>query len=49
MTEQQAQGVGARVHRGEKGTLAQFWKLTDQVAVKDERGRPLVDAEGIKA
>jgi antirestriction protein ArdC len=46
MTEQQARSVGAQVRRGEKGTLVQFWKLTDQVAVKDERGKPLKDAEG---
>jgi len=46
MTEQQAQGVGAQVRQGEKGILVQFWKLTDQVPAKDERGRPLVDAEG---
>ena len=46
MTEQQAQGIGAQVRRGEKRTLVQFWKLTDQVAAKDERGRPLKDADG---
>jgi antirestriction protein ArdC len=46
MTYKQAQGVGAQVRRGEKGTLVQYWKLSDQVAVKDERGKPFKDAEG---
>ena len=46
MTYKQANGVGAQVRRGEKGTLVQYWKLTDQIAVKDERGKPLKDAEG---
>ena len=46
MTYKQAQSVGAQVRRGEKGTLVQYWKLTDQIAVKDERGKPLKDAEG---
>ncbi len=46
MTYKQAKGVGAQVRQGEKGTLVQYWKLTDQIAVKDERGKPLKDAEG---
>jgi len=46
MTYRQAQGVGAQVRRGEKGTLVQYWKLTDRIPVKDERGQPLKDAEG---
>jgi antirestriction protein ArdC len=46
MTYKQAQGVGAQVRRGEKGTLVQYWKLNGQIAVKDERGQPLKDAEG---
>ncbi|NCA72149.1 MAG: DUF1738 domain-containing protein [Sphingobacteriia bacterium] len=46
MTYKQAQSVGAQVRRGEKGTLVQYWKLNDQVPVKDERGKPLTDAEG---
>jgi antirestriction protein ArdC len=46
ITYKQAQGVGAQVRRGEKGTLVQYWKLTDQIPVKDERGKPLEDAEG---
>jgi antirestriction protein ArdC len=46
MTYKQANSVDAQVRRGEKGTLVQYWKLTDQIAVKDERGKPLKDAEG---
>ena len=46
ITYKQARGVGAQVRRGEKGTLVQYWKLNDQIAVTDERGKPLKDAEG---
>lgn len=48
ITYKQAQGVGAQVRRGEKGTLVQYWKLTDQIPVKDERERPLLDGDGNK-
>ena len=33
MTYKQAKGVGAQVRQGEKGTLVQYWKLTDQIAL----------------
>ena len=46
MTYKQANSVDAQVRRGEKGTLVQYWKLTDQIPVKDERGKPLLDGEG---
>ncbi len=46
LTYKQAQSAGAQVRRGAKGTLVQYWKLTDQIPVKDERGKPLKDAEG---
>ncbi len=46
MTYKQAHGVGAQVRRGEKGTLVQYCKLTDQIAATDERGKPVKDAEG---
>ena len=48
MTYKQAQSVGAQVRRGEKGTLVQYYKLTDQVLIRDENGKPLLDAEGEK-
>ena len=46
MTYKQAQGIDAQVRRGEKGTLVQYWKFTDQVPLKDERGKPLLDQDG---
>ena len=48
MTYKQANSVDAQVRRGEKGTLVQYWKLTDQIPVKDERGKPVLDGEGNK-
>lgn len=48
MTYKQAQSVGAQVGRGEKGTLVQYYKFHDQVLIKDDAGKPLLDAEGNK-
>jgi hypothetical protein len=45
---QAGQQRGRQVRRGEKGTLVQYWKLTDQIPVKDERGKPVLDGEGNK-
>ena len=36
------------MRKGEKGTLVQYWKFTDQVPLKDERGKPLLDQDGNK-
>jgi antirestriction protein ArdC len=46
MTYHQAASIEAQVRKGEKGTLVQYWKFTDQIPVKDERGRPVLDREG---
>ena len=46
VTYKQAQGIDAQVRKGEKGTLVQYWKFTDQVPLKDERGKPLLDQDG---
>jgi antirestriction protein ArdC len=46
MTYRQAASIEAQVRKGEKGTLVQYWKFTDQIPVKDERGRPVLDQEG---
>ncbi len=46
MTYRQAASIEAQVRKGEKGTLIQYWKFTDQIPVKDERGRPVLDQEG---
>jgi antirestriction protein ArdC len=48
VTYKQAQSVGAQVRRGEKGTLVQYYKFKDQVLLKDDKGKPLRDAEGNK-
>jgi antirestriction protein ArdC len=48
MTCKQAQSVGARVRGEEQGTRIQYWKLTDQVPLKDGNGRPMLDADGNK-
>jgi antirestriction protein ArdC len=48
MTYKQSQSVGAQVRRGEKGTLVQYWKFSDQVPVKDARGKLVRDGEGNK-
>lgn len=48
MTYKQTQSVGAQVRRGEKGTLVQYYKFKDQVLLKDDKGNPLLDAEGNK-
>ena len=48
MTFKQAKSIGAHVRKGEKGTPVQYWKFRDRVLMKDERGKPLRDAEGEK-
>jgi antirestriction protein ArdC len=48
MTYKQAQSVGAQVRRGEKGTLVQYYKFSDEVLLRDDTGKPLLDAEGNK-
>jgi antirestriction protein ArdC len=46
MTYRQAASIEAQVRKGEKGILVQYWKFTDKIPVKDERGRPVLDQEG---
>lgn len=48
MTYKQAKSVNAQVMKGEKGTMVQYWKFRDRVPKKDERGKPVLDAEGKK-
>lgn len=48
ITHTQARGVDAQVRWGEKGILVQYWKLSHQIPVKDERGEPLLNSEGNK-
>jgi antirestriction protein ArdC len=46
MTREQAQSVGAQVRGGEQGTRIQYWKIADQVPIKDANGNSMLDAEG---
>jgi antirestriction protein ArdC len=46
MTYKQAQKIGAQVQKGEKSVWVQYWKFTDQVPKKDEKGKILRDGKG---
>ncbi len=46
LTYKQANDAGAQVRRGEKGTLVQYWKFEEERAVKDAKGKPVLDAQG---
>lgn len=46
MTYKQAIAQGAQVRKGEKGTLIQYWKFTDEQVKKDINGVPLLDQNG---
>lgn len=46
LTYQQAKELGGQVRKGEKGTECRFWQWSQQRTVKDEQGRPVLDAEG---
>lgn len=48
MTYRQATASGAQVRRGEKGTLVQYWKFSEEQEKLDEQGRPVRDAKGEK-
>lgn len=48
MTYKQAQSIGAQVMKGEKGTLIQYWKFTDQIPKRDQNGKVEIDANGKK-
>jgi antirestriction protein ArdC len=48
MTYKQAASIGAQVRAGEKGTMVQYWKFKDEIAVRDAAGKPVVDGEGKK-
>ena len=39
MTYRQAAQAGGQVLKGEKGTVIQYWKWTEDTSVKDEHGR----------
>ena len=46
MTYNQAQDAGAQVRRGEKSTSIQYWKFTEEQTKRDDKGKPVLDAEG---
>ena len=46
MTYRQAEGQGAQVRKGERGTLIQYWKVEDRQKVLDAAGKPVLDGEG---
>lgn len=48
MTYKQAQDIGAQVRKGEKGTGIQYWKFTEEQSLRDDHGKPVINAEGEK-
>lgn len=43
MTYKQAEGVGAQVRKGEKGTPVQYWKFSEEQNKLDDQGKPVLD------
>ncbi|SDU23518.1 zincin-like metallopeptidase domain-containing protein [Nitrosomonas ureae] len=46
LTYKQAINLGAQVRKGEKSTLVQYWKFTDERIKKDDNGNPVLNSEG---
>ncbi|WP_244907526.1 zincin-like metallopeptidase domain-containing protein [Nitrosomonas aestuarii] len=46
LTYKQASNMGAQVRKGEKSTLIQYWKFTDERIKKDEHGKPVLNNDG---
>lgn len=46
ITYKGAEKLGAQVRKGEKSTSVHYWKFTEEVALKDEDGNPVLDKEG---
>lgn len=46
LTYKQAISLGAQVRKGEKSTLVQYWKFTDEHIKKDDSGNPVLNNEG---
>jgi len=46
LTFKQAESIGAKINRGEKGTLIQFIKTDQQRTLRDEKGKILYDEIG---
>ena len=46
MTYKQAEGIGAQVRKGEKGTPIQYWKFSEEQIKTDDNGKPVIDSDG---
>lgn len=46
MTYKQAASIGAQVRQGEKGTLIQYWKFSEERVRTDAQGGPVRDSQG---
>ena len=46
LTYKQAMSLGAQVRKGEKSTLVQYWKFTEEYIKKDNSGNPVLNGEG---
>lgn len=46
MTYNQAGEAGAQVRRGAKGTHIVYWKFTEERKLTDDKGKPVLDADG---
>ncbi len=46
LTYKQAISLGAQVRKGEKSTLVQYWKFTEEQIKKDDSGNPVINGEG---
>jgi putative DNA primase/helicase len=46
LTYKQAINIGAQVRKGEKSTLVQYWKFTDERIKTDDDNNPVLNSEG---
>ncbi|MCE7915638.1 MAG: DUF1738 domain-containing protein [Nitrosomonas sp. PRO4] len=46
LTYKQAVNLGAQVRKGEKSTLVQYWKFTEEHIKKDDSGNPVLNNDG---
>ena len=46
LTYKQAISLGAQVRKGEKSTLVQYWKFTDERIKTDDNNNPVLNSEG---
>lgn len=46
MTYRQAEGMGAQVRKGSKGTKIVYWKFRDEQEARDAQGNPILDENG---